>query len=144
MRNSLSPALNGRVQRVPPACFGAGTFAWVETANNVGLTPVRLQLAAKRPRRSRAHIVLHNPPTMTLDPATRTTASTGAAAVVLRLSGVARVALGDVQRILEPKDALLVAWLAIEGPTARARLGALLFPDSDEAGARNNLRQRLF
>jgi len=41
-------------------------------------------------------------------------------------------------------DALLLAWLAIEGPTARERLAALLWPDSDGESARNALRQRLF
>ena len=62
----------------------------------------------------------------------------------LTLGGVPRVAVGTQEHTLEPKHALLLAWLAIEGATARARLGALLFPDADEAGARNNLRQRLF
>ena len=44
---------------------------------------------------------------------------------------------------LEPKDALLLAYLAIEGPTPRARLAALLWPDVDDERARGNLRQRL-
>ena len=62
----------------------------------------------------------------------------------LILSGAPRVVLGKKERPLKPQYALLLAWLAIEGPTARARLGALMFPQADEAGARNNLRQRLF
>lgn len=41
-------------------------------------------------------------------------------------------------------DAALLAWLALEGPTRRARLAALLWPDSDPVAARNSLRQRLF
>ena len=45
---------------------------------------------------------------------------------------------------LAPRDAALLAWLALEGPTARARLAALLWPDSDAEAARNSLRQRLF
>ena len=45
---------------------------------------------------------------------------------------------------LAPRDAALLAWLALEGPTARARLAALLWPDSDADAARNALRQRLF
>jgi len=44
---------------------------------------------------------------------------------------------------LEPKDALLLAFLAIEGPTPRARLAELLWPDVDDERARGNLRQRL-
>ena len=44
---------------------------------------------------------------------------------------------------LEPKDALLLAYLAIEGPAPRSRLAALLWPDVDEERARGNLRQRL-
>lgn len=45
---------------------------------------------------------------------------------------------------LAVRDAALLAWLALEGPTPRARLGALLWPDSEAAAARNALRQRLF
>jgi DNA-binding SARP family transcriptional activator len=44
---------------------------------------------------------------------------------------------------LEPKDAMLLAYLAIEGPTPRGRLATLLWPDADEERARGNLRQRL-
>jgi len=44
---------------------------------------------------------------------------------------------------LEPKDALLLAYLAIEGPTNRGRLAALAWPEADDARARGNLRQRL-
>lgn len=45
---------------------------------------------------------------------------------------------------LAPLDAALLAWLAIEGPTPRARLAALLWPEADATTARNSLRQRLF
>lgn len=45
---------------------------------------------------------------------------------------------------LQWRDAALLAWLAIEGPTPRARLAALLWPDSSTESARNSLRQRLF
>jgi DNA-binding SARP family transcriptional activator len=45
---------------------------------------------------------------------------------------------------LAPRDAALLAWLALEGPTPRAQLAALLWPDSDPVAARNTLRQRLF
>ncbi|MBX3605177.1 MAG: AAA family ATPase [Piscinibacter sp.] len=42
------------------------------------------------------------------------------------------------------RDAALLAWLALEGPTARTRLAELLWPGSGPEAARNALRQRLF
>jgi DNA-binding SARP family transcriptional activator len=45
---------------------------------------------------------------------------------------------------LAARDAALLAWLALEGPTPRIRLAQLLWPDSDADAARNALRQRLF
>ncbi len=45
---------------------------------------------------------------------------------------------------LAPRDAALLAWLALEGPTPRARLAELLWPDSEPEARRNTLRQRLF
>lgn len=45
---------------------------------------------------------------------------------------------------LAPRDALLLAWLAIEGPTSRTRLAQLLWPGNAPESARNALRQRLF
>jgi len=51
---------------------------------------------------------------------------------------------GQAPRELAPREAALLAWLAIEGPTPRARLAAVLWPDSDAEAARNALRQRLF
>jgi DNA-binding SARP family transcriptional activator/tetratricopeptide (TPR) repeat protein len=45
---------------------------------------------------------------------------------------------------LERKDAAMLALLAIEGATPRARVAALLWPDVDDEHARNSLRQRLF
>lgn len=60
----------------------------------------------------------------------------------LRLSG--RILFGDASGVdLEPKDALLLAYLALEGPTARARLASLLWPDVEDSRALGNLRQRL-
>ena len=46
--------------------------------------------------------------------------------------------------MLAAPDALLLAWLALEGPTPREKLAALLWPDSPSDAARNALRQRLF
>ena len=51
---------------------------------------------------------------------------------------------GEAPLPLASLDALLLAWLALEGPTARSRMAALLWPDSDAEAARNSLRQRLF
>lgn len=45
---------------------------------------------------------------------------------------------------LNTRDAALLAWLALEGPTPRSRLAALVWPDSAHDSARNALRQRLF
>ena len=45
---------------------------------------------------------------------------------------------------LSPRDAIMLAWLALEGPTPRHRLAHLLWPESDSAAAHNALRQRIF
>jgi len=45
---------------------------------------------------------------------------------------------------LGARDGALLAWLALEGPTPRARLAQLLWPESEPESARNALRQRLF
>jgi DNA-binding SARP family transcriptional activator len=45
---------------------------------------------------------------------------------------------------LAARDAALLAWLALEGPTPRARLAQLLWSDSEAEAARNAMRQRLF
>ena len=45
---------------------------------------------------------------------------------------------------LAPRDAIMLAWLALEGPTPRQRLAQLLWPESDSAAAHNALRQRIF
>lgn len=47
-------------------------------------------------------------------------------------------------RPLALRDAAMLAWLALEGPTPRDRIAALLWPASTEAQARTTLRQRLF
>jgi DNA-binding SARP family transcriptional activator len=62
----------------------------------------------------------------------------------LLLSQAAQVTVpSGVALTLAPRDAAVLAWLALEGPTPRARLAALLWPDSDTEAARNSLRQRL-
>lgn len=63
----------------------------------------------------------------------------------LRLIGKAVCLHGAGQVLaLEHKDALMLAYLALEGPTPRQALAALLWPEVDAARARANLRQRLF
>jgi len=65
--------------------------------------------------------------------------------VQLHLATTPRVAAADgTSTLLSPRDAALLAWLAIEGATHRLRLAALLWPDSSPEAARNALRQRLF
>jgi DNA-binding SARP family transcriptional activator len=65
--------------------------------------------------------------------------------VALHLAGEPMLTAASGQAVpLNQRDAALLAWLAIEGPTPRARLAALLWPDSALDDARNALRQRLF
>ncbi len=65
-------------------------------------------------------------------------------ALRLHLYGAAGWRQGDqALRTLERKHAALLAWLWLEGPTPRARLAGLLWPDVPEDRARANLRQRL-
>ncbi len=45
---------------------------------------------------------------------------------------------------LAPRDAVMLAWLTIVGPTTRAQMASMLWPDRGEDLARNSLRQRLF
>jgi DNA-binding SARP family transcriptional activator len=56
------------------------------------------------------------------------------------LGGAHIVADSGVDR-LEKKTAALLAYLALEGPTGRSRVAGLLWPESKEATARNNLAQ---
>ena len=50
---------------------------------------------------------------------------------------------GGERIALERKQALVLAYLWIEGPTPRGKVAGLLWPDASEARARGNLRQRL-
>jgi DNA-binding SARP family transcriptional activator/tetratricopeptide (TPR) repeat protein len=66
-------------------------------------------------------------------------------AVMLVLLGTPRLELPDGGTVpLERLMAALLAKLAIDGPVPRAAAARLLWPDADDKGARNNLRQRLF
>jgi DNA-binding SARP family transcriptional activator len=63
----------------------------------------------------------------------------------LQLATTARIVEPDGRvTALGPRDGALLAWLALEGPTPRARLAQLLWPESEPESARNALRQRLF
>ncbi len=64
--------------------------------------------------------------------------------VALQLLGAPFVSVGGQRLSLTATDALLLAWLALEGPSSRERLAALLWPASSAEAARNALRQRLF
>ena len=62
----------------------------------------------------------------------------------LRLYGAATLTLDSGAEIaLAAREAALLAWLHLEGPTPRARLAALLWPGGDESRGRTNLRQTL-
>ena len=65
-------------------------------------------------------------------------------ALHLLLSGAPAARRGNLNLSLAPTDALLLAWLALEGPSPRERLACLLWPASGAEAARNAMRQRLF
>jgi DNA-binding SARP family transcriptional activator len=68
----------------------------------------------------------------------------GGAGVEIRLLGELTAVNTRGERVnLEQKTAALLAYLSLEGSTARARLVGLLWPETDEGAARNNLRQLL-
>jgi DNA-binding SARP family transcriptional activator len=62
----------------------------------------------------------------------------------IALLGAPRLPGGpEAPKYLERKTSALLAYLALEGATARWRLAGLLWPESSEDTARNNLRQLL-
>lgn len=73
------------------------------------------------------------------------TAMPEAARWELRIDGNARLVSTDgALVVLERRDAALMIYLAIEGPTAREKLLALLWPDEAGPTLRGRLRQRVF
>jgi DNA-binding SARP family transcriptional activator len=65
--------------------------------------------------------------------------------VRIQLLGAAAWSVGDARAVpLERRDAGVLAYLAIEGPSPRATLLDLLWPDTPRDAARNHLRQRLY
>lgn len=61
----------------------------------------------------------------------------------VQVLGHARVTRDDEPTVPERRTAAILAFLALEGPTARSRLAGLLWPEVPEATARNNLAQAL-
>ena len=62
----------------------------------------------------------------------------------LHLSTLPRIECSpEVTIPLAPRDAVVLAWLAVEGPITRARMASMLWPASSDAQARSALRQRL-
>jgi DNA-binding SARP family transcriptional activator len=61
----------------------------------------------------------------------------------LSLLGAARVTLASSEVRLERKTAAVLAYLALEGTTPKYKLAGMLWPDSGETAARNNMRQLL-
>jgi DNA-binding SARP family transcriptional activator len=60
------------------------------------------------------------------------------------LFGIPRVVSeAGEELLLSAREAALLAWLHLEGPSPRARIAGLLWPGGDEAKARANLRQAL-
>lgn len=75
------------------------------------------------------------------DPATPEKATT----VRLLLRSTPQVKLPDDRLLaLNERDGAMLAYLAVAGATPRTQLAAMLWPDSNEAQARNALRQRVF
>lgn len=96
---------------------------------------------------SSAHESGEHGPQLVGEPDRSSGAATGLGEILLlRLSATPlwQPADGGAPVVLPPRDAALLAWLAIEGPTSRARLATLLWPESPTESARNALRQRLF
>lgn len=63
----------------------------------------------------------------------------------LRVEGHPRLVSAEGRSIpLERRDAAMLLYLAVEGPTARERMLALLWPDDVATGLRGRLRQRVY
>lgn len=61
----------------------------------------------------------------------------------LEVLGEARLIGPDASLPLHRRAAAVLAYLALEGPTPKYRLAGMLWPDSGEEAARNNMRQLL-
>lgn len=74
---------------------------------------------------------------------TASVSAPGNPAIRLHLLGGARLEGPQPIPRLEKKTAAIVAYLAVEGTTSRSRIAGLLWPESKEATARNNLAQAI-
>ncbi len=72
-----------------------------------------------------------------------TTPSLSRGVAKLLLLGAPQLQLAQETKRLEPRTAGLLAFLALEGETPKYKLAGLLWPDSGETAARNNMRQLL-
>ena len=61
----------------------------------------------------------------------------------LKLLGTPKLLLADAALSLERKTAAVLAYLALEGATQKYKLAGMLWPQSGEHAARNNMRQLL-
>ena len=76
---------------------------------------------------------------------TSTTTAATSARLHLRLLGAPRLVLADgTSCVLERHTAALLALLALNGPTPRAKAAALVWPEVDDQHAGNSLRQRIY
>lgn len=76
------------------------------------------------------------------DPAGAEAAPAAPEATTLRLQDAAWLqAPGQAAVRLERKQAALLAWLHLAGPSPRGKLAGLLWPEASASGARSNLRQ---
>ena len=87
---------------------------------------------------------MHQPPLPSPPPLPVPPSAVARPRVELRLLGTAALSVeGRASAALAPKDALLLALLALDGAMPRERLALMLWPDSEPSGGRTNLRQRV-
>ena len=87
---------------------------------------------------------MHQPPLPSPPPLPVLPSAVARPRVELRLLGTAALSVeGRASAALAPKDALLLALLALDGAMPRERLALMLWPDTLPTGARANLRQRV-
>lgn len=82
---------------------------------------------------------------LAIEPMTATMTNKEVAPLHLRLLGAPQIALPNgTTQALERRTAALLALLALNGATPRAKAAALVWPEADDPHANNSLRQRIF